>query len=276
MGNTTKKDSNIFSKLLINVVVPIVIIDSFYKATLEFDLIYLPLAALIVVVSLTFFGYIFSRLLMLKNKTRGSFITIFPTLEGGTIGYAFMLAAFGEIGLSRIVLFDAANAIYLFIVVYFISCILGGTNMSVRESVVKIFKTPLIWAIFIGIFLNLIGFQNIFVSNLFDVIGKGFLFLVMIFLGLEFQPSISSLKLPFITIGIKTAIGLLLGVVVSMIFGLGGVERIAVIIGSSLPPSIITLIFAKENNLDVEYTANLISVALIFAIIFLSILINFL
>lgn len=99
-----KKDAKIIGRLLINLVVPVVIINSFSKTYLTLDLIYLPISALIIVSFLTILGYLFARILNLKNKTRGAFITAFPTLEGGTIGYAFMLSAFGELGLSRIVL----------------------------------------------------------------------------------------------------------------------------------------------------------------------------
>lgn len=100
--------------------------------------------------------------------------------------------------------------------------------------------------------------------------------LVMLMLGLEFQPKISSFKLPCITILLKTFFGLALGWLVVRIFGLGGLERIAVLVGASLPPSIMTLIFSEENDLDTEYNANLISLALPFALIFFLVFSNFL
>ena len=274
-GVLEKKDSKVFSKLLINLVIPVVIINSFSTINLKGDLIYLPISALIIVSLLTILGYLFAGTLKLKGKTRGAFITAFPTLEGGTIGYAFMLAAFGELGLSRIVLFDFANAIFLFTVVYFISCSFGKSSVNLKEPFVKFLKTPLVWAIFIGLFLNIVGFQNVFLANLFETIGGGILLLVMLMLGLEFHPKISSFKLPALTILLKTSVGLSLGLLVSIIFGLSGIERIAVIIGASLPPSIITLIFSEENNLDTEYVANLLSIALPFSLIFLMGLISF-
>jgi len=270
-----KKDSKVFGKVLINLVIPVVIISSFSNINLEASLIYLPISALIIVSLLTIFGYLFAKILKLKDKTRGAFITTFPTLEGGTIGYAFMLAAFGELGLSRIILFDFANAIFLFTVVYFISGSFGKNNVRLKESVVKFLKAPLIWAIFIGLFLNIVGFQNVFLTNLFETISSSILLLVMLMLGLEFHPKISSFKLPALTILLKTSVGLSLGLLISMIFGLSGIERIAVIIGASLPPSIITLIFSEENNLDTEYVANLLSIALPFSLIFLMVLIDF-
>ena len=270
------KDSDFVSKVLLYLVIPSVIIKSFASVTLETRLIFLPLSALFVVFLLTIFGYIFSRFLKLKNKTRSSFIVAFPTLQGGTIGYAFMLAGFGELGLSRFVLFDIANGFYVFTVVYFLSSYLGKNNVSMKRGLVKLLKTPIIWALFVGLFFGITRFQNTFLFNLFDIIGGSLLFLTMLFVGLEFKPSIPSFKLPFITILLKTATGLLLGWIASVLFGLGGIERIAVLVAASLPPSIVTLVFAKENDLDVEYSANLLSMALVFSILFTFLLINFL
>lgn len=271
-----ERDADTLSKILVYIVVPIIIVNSFFSIVFEPSLIYLPLSALIILSSFLALGFVLAKLLKLKSKTFGSFITAFSTLEIGTIGYAFVLSAFGKIGLSKIVLFDAMNAIFLFTVVYFVSCKFGKGGLSLKQTIGKILKTPLIWAIFIGIFLNLIGFKNEFFSDFSDIVGGSAIFLIMILLGLEFKPSISSLKLPVITVILKTGFGLILGFIVSYIFGLEGVERIVVIIASCLPPSIITLVFAKENDLDMEFTANLISVSLPFAIIFITILVNFL
>ncbi|MCK4781830.1 AEC family transporter [Candidatus Parcubacteria bacterium] len=271
-----KQDSEIFGKLLINLVIPAVIIGSFSKMTIESSLIYLPISGLIVVLTLAVAGFIFARFLKLEHKTKGVFVTTFPTLEGGTLGYAFMLSAFGELGLSRIVLFDLANAIFLFTVVYFISCRFGNDSARTKDAVVKLLKSPIIWAIFIGLAFNLIGFQNAFLSNFLDIVGGSVLVLVMLMLGLEFRPIISSFKLPAIEILLKTSIGLALGFLLTSLFNLTGVEKVAVIVGASLPPSFVTLIFSQENKLDVQYNANLLSIALPFGIIFLAVLLGFL
>jgi len=273
-GVLEKKDAKIFGKLLINLVVPVIIINTFSKISIDSSLVYLPVSALIVVLSFTILGFLLARLLRISGKTKGAFITVMPTLEGGSIGYAFMLSAFGEIGLSRIVLFDFANAIYLFTVVYFISGRFGNAKKNIMDSLIKLLETPLIWAIVIGFFLNLTAVKNSLLSGTLDVISGSILFLVMLMLGLEFEPEIESFKLPVVTVILKASIGLVLGWLVSSFFGFSGIERIAVIMGASLPPSILTLVFSEENNLDTKYVASLLSFALPFSLIYLTILLN--
>ncbi len=271
-----KEDSGVLSRLILNIVVPAIIIDAIWSMSFEYSLFFIPLSAIIIVASLLFIGYFSAQVLRLKGKTFASFIITFPTLEIGTIGYAFMLAAFGKIGLSRIVIFDAANIFFEFIVIYTLANILGKKSSDIFHSISSVFKTPLIWAIILGVLLNISGFRNDFLSNLFGIIGSGTIVLVMLLVALEFEPTKSSLKLPFLAMLLKAFSGLALGLLVSFLFGLSGLERIAVIVGASLPTSIITIIFAKDNKLDTRYAANLISISLPFSILFIFLLLGLL
>ena len=98
----------------------------------------------------------------------------------------------------------------------------------------------------------------------------------MLMLALSLEPSFSFIKLPFTEILLKTTAGLFIGLALTNFFSFSGVERAAVIVGASLPPSFITLIFSQENNLDNKYVANLLSISIPFALIFLSLLVGFL
>ncbi len=276
LGILEKKDAKVLTNLLIYLIVPIVIINAVSKANITKDLLLLPVSAVIIVICLILSGFLIARFLNLRTKTKGVFIISFATFEGGTIGYSFMLAAFGEAGLSRIVIFDFGQIIIAFTLVYFIACRFGNSNAKVSESIKKTIRSPLIWSIVIGLILNMIGFDNAFVNNFFDVTSGALLFAVMVMLGLEFQPVLSHFKLPAITILLKTVVGLSLGYIVSIIFGFTGVERAAVLVMSSLAPSILVIAFSEQNGLDTEYAANLLSIAIPFSIILVAALIGFL
>ncbi|NOR85011.1 hypothetical protein GQ473_02745 [archaeon] len=270
-----KKDSEIFGKLLMYLVIPAIIIDSFSKMVIDRSLIYLPIAGLITVMSLTVFGFLFARILGLEKKIKGAFVTTFPTLEGGNIGYPFMFLIFGATGLSYVILFDIANAFWLFTVVYFISGRMGGNNTQIKSALNDLVRAPIIWAIVIGLFLNVIGFSNVLFSNILESIGGGLLLLVMLMLGLEFEPKIKSIKLPFVEIIIKTIVGFGIAVGLSSLFGFVGLTRIVFILWATLPPSVVTLVFAQENKLDTKYIANLLSIAIPIWFVFVSVIIGY-
>jgi predicted permease len=86
--------------------------------------------------------------------------------------------------------------------------------------------------------------------------------LVMAMLGFEFTPNNQLFKLPLAIYLIKTLIGLLAGLGIAFLLGISGDMRIVIVLAATLPPSIMTLIFARENNLDTEIIANTLSIAL--------------
>lgn len=273
-GIISSRDSKTVGNLLSKVVLPALIIKSLATVELKANLLYLPLSALCVVISLTLIGYLIAKGLKLEKKTKGAFITTFPTFEGGAIGYPFMLLVFGDLGLSRIVLFDFAQAIYLFTVIYFLSCSFGNTNSNFKSILFKIIQTPLIWSIFIGLGLNLLGWQFPLLIDTLGIISQSFIFLMFMLVAIAFEFELSAFKLSSLSVVLKTGIGGVLGWLFSQLFGLSGVEQVAVMVGSTLPPSLLTLIFTEENFLDTKFVANFISLGFVFALVFLPILAN--
>ena len=269
-------DTKVLGKLLANLVLPAIVFKSLYTAQLEPNLLYLPLAAFLVVSSLTLIAWLSLRFFNCDRIRQGALLITYPTFEGGAIGYPFMFLTFGELGLSRIVLFDLAQVVFLFTVVYFISCQFGQAKFEIKQGVGNLLKTPIIWAIVLAIVFKTMGFQSSLLLDSLSIMENSFFFLVLILLSLEFHLDLSYFKLCLFTTLAKTFCGAGLGWIAAIIFGFTGVEKIAVIVGSSLPPSMLTLIFAEKNNLDTKFVANLLSIALPFSCLFLTFLLQFL
>jgi predicted permease len=267
-------DGKTIGKLLTTLALPAVIFKALATALMTPDLIYLPLSAFLVVLSLTLIAVLITQWIQWDRKRLGALITSFPTFEGGAVGYPLMLLAFGDVGLSRIVLFDLAQAVYLLTVVYSLSCWFGQTAITVRDVMDKLARTPFFWAIVLGLGVNVLNLNHPVLLELLTITGNSFLFLVLILLGMEFQIQVSSLGLYFLIAAIKLGCGLLLGWTCASVFGLSGVEQVAVIIGAALPPSMLTLLFAQENNLDTRFSASLISVAIPLSFLVLPIVIG--
>ncbi|MGB3136316.1 MAG: AEC family transporter [Nodosilinea sp.] len=247
--------------LLTHLALPAVILKALATASITLDLIYLPLSALLVVLGLTLIGLL-SLLLGWERAKVGALMTLFPTFEGGAVGYPLMLLAFGEVGLSRIVLFDLAQAIYLLTVVYCLSAWFGQEGVTARAVVTKLVQTPFFWAILLGLTINALGLTYEVVLNLLDILSDGFLLLVLLVVGTEFEVEATEAWVYLLIALAKTGAGLGLGWLAATAFGLDGVERAAVLVGSGLPPSLLTLFFTQENRLDVRFASSLISVAI--------------
>jgi predicted permease len=81
----------------------------------------------------------------------------FPTLELGSVGYAFMLAVYGPVGLSQIALIDLGSGFFFFTVVAFLASAFGqaGERFRLRNALKNVAMNPVIWSYGVGLALNL-------------------------------------------------------------------------------------------------------------------------
>jgi predicted permease len=254
-------DAQTMGTLITHLALPAVILRALATATLTPELIYLPLSALIVVLGLTAIAFIGIAWFRWERPKAGALVTTFASFEGGALGYPVMLLAFGDVGLSRIVLFDLAQAIYLLTVVYGLAAWFGQAGITGRRIVLTLAQTPFFWAIILGLVINALGWQNEVLFGLLNIAADSFLLLVVLLLGMRFQVQIASVGLYVGLALAKLICGLALGWVAIQAFGLEGVEQAAVLAGAALPPSMLALLLAQDNNLDMGFVTGFISVA---------------
>ncbi|GCF11242.1 AEC family transporter [Dictyobacter arantiisoli] len=276
LGVLKKEDGRSVGQLLMNVIIPATVVGSLLSAKIEPALLLLPLAGLCLDVVLLGVAFLLVPLLGLRTQTKGAFLIAFPTLELGTIGYAVMLAVGGITGLTFIALYDLGNALFFFLVVPTLATV-GRSERQVDLSMVarQFLTTPLLWAFVLGLLLNLLHIQIGMLDDTLQTISQGLLFLIMILIALEFEFAHMTFRLPVLMIFLKTGIGITLGVLFCFLFHFTGLERLAVVVAASLPPSLLTMVFAKEHDLDVRFLASLCSLALPVAIVVSSALASF-
>lgn len=272
-----RQNGKILGSILLYIVIPAIVINALSNVPINNSLLILPLIAFILVSLLLGSGYLLSWILRLKGKRKSSFILCFPTLEGGSIGYSFMLIAFGTIGLSKIVVFDLGNSIFLYTIIFPLASFLGESKKdNLQKHLARFVQNPIIWALFIGILLDVLHIHFDLLSNFLTVTGSALLLLVSVLLGLEFEFSIKSFRFPLLNIILKTCAGLCLGLFLSFLFNLHGIDRATVLIASTLPPSILNIVLATDYALDIQYTADLLPLAILIGVLFTSLFITFL
>jgi predicted permease len=264
-----QQDGGVISTLLLYLIVPASIVTSLSGIVSEPRLWLLPLSGMLVALILLAAGICLSRLLPLPAATRNAFLIAFPTLEGGSIGFALMLSLFGPVGLGRIVLFDLGYAFCLFLLIFPLASFLGTTGpkekgFCLKTGASRLLKNPIIWSFAFGIGFNLFHIHIELLSEALSTIAQATLVLIMILMGLklEWKGLMSEAIFPLWAIFVKTAVGSTIGCLLVWMFGFTGVERIAIIVGSSLPVSALTVALAQEHGLDSRFLASVFSLAL--------------
>ena len=135
MGVLKKEHAPMLGKLILNVALPATIMSSLWVTSLAPTLLLLPVAGIVIATTLFGVGWGLAPLLGLSGKTREAFLVAFPTLELGSIGYAYMLSLYGPSGLAQIALLDLGCGFFFFSVVAFLASdaasFITGTNLRV-------------------------------------------------------------------------------------------------------------------------------------------------
>ncbi len=268
-----KEDGDLFLKVVYYVALPALIIISIAGIKLRMDFVYLPLAAVLVALTTTLISFWVGKVLHLPQATLGTFI-IGSTIMNIGFTLPFFITAYGKEGLARITMFDFGNMVIIFTFVYWLACKHGTSIIDKKAMVKKLLLVPPMWALLIAVGLNLMGLSiPSFIDDFLQMVGWMMTPLVMLALGLYFSPRMTRMGPVLSAAFIRMILGFACGFLLSGLFGLEGLNRSIVIIGSAAPVGYTTLTFSFLENLDKEFAASLISFSIIMGMIITPLLI---
>ena len=266
-----KEHGDLFLKIVFYITVPALLLLSLPEIELSWEFIYLPLAPIFIVFVTYFLSGFVGRLLKLKQTTMG--VVLVGTLIMN-IGFTlpFFIAAYGEEGLIRALMFDFTNASLTFTFVYYLACKHGAGRSS--SSIKRVLTSTPMWAMLIGIILNLtnLSLPDVF-NNLFAILGNLMVPLLMLALGIYFCPRIVYALPLTASLIIRMGVGLGLGFLFVAHFDIEGLNRSIILVGSAAPIGYNTLTYSSIEKMDQEFAASLVSISIMVGIIFIPFLI---
>lgn len=271
-----KRDADLFLKIVFYIVIPSLIILSVTRIKITSELIYLIIIAPIIIFITYFTSYAFGKRLRLEKSTFGTFLVGTMIINNNFV-LPFILEVYGEVGIALLSLFDFGNTLVVLTFVYYIATKYGDNKSSSKQIYKKFLYSAPIWALFLAILLNLGNIQiPVFIANTLQSVGSLLTPLLMLSVGIYFTPKIVNFVPVTIGVILRSFLGLLLGLVLVTLFDLQGVIRIIALIGSAAPAGFNTLTFSSLEKLDKEFAASLVSVSILFGIVFIPLLIAFL
>ncbi len=269
----SKEDAPVLLRLVLTVTLPALTIIAISNVVIVADMALIPVMAVIVVFLMFGISSFVGRRIKLSGPTFGSFL-VGTMIMNTAYSLPFFAAAFGNEGLARASLFDIGNTFMIFTFTYFNAIKYGENSHTDKIQWGKFLRLPPLWAMLIAFVWKASSLQLPRLSlNFLNLIGLPTVPLVMIALGLYFDPSLSNLGKAAIGIFIRMGVGLGIGIALAAIFGLQGITRTVVIVNSALPIGFNTLIFANLENMDREFAATLVSISIFIALFYIPLLI---
>jgi predicted permease len=267
-----KEDAPILLKFVLNISLPALTIIAISNVRVSPDMLMIPLFAMVVVLCMYLISNLANRKMQLAKPMFGSFL-VGTMIMNTAYALPFFQAAFGDEGLARASLFDIGNTFMIFTFTYYNAIKYGDNPHTDKVAWNKFLKLPPLYAMLIAFLIKLIGISLPPVSvNFLSLVGQPTTPLVMIALGLYFEPRRKNIGKAFLAVFFRMGLGLGIGYVLAMIFGLQGLTATTVIVCSALPIGFNTLIFANLENMDVEFAATMVSFSIIIALFYLPLL----
>lgn len=269
----SKDDAPVLLRLVLTITLPALTILSIYRAQLSADMLLIPLSALLVVFCMYGISSLAGNVLKLPKTTFGSFL-VGTMIMNTSYALPFFLARYGNDGFVRASLFDMGNTFLIFTFTYYNAIKFGDNSKSDKVDWSKFLRLPPLWAMILAFIIKGVRLPLPQVSISFlELVGNPTAPLIMIALGLYFEPQLKHMSKALVAIFIRMGLGLCLGLILSAIFGLEGITRTVVIVTSATPIGFNTLIFANLENMDREFAATMVSISILIALFYLPFLI---
>lgn len=269
----SKSDAPVLLKLVLSVTLPALTIIAITRVELSRDMLFIPLFAMGIVMLMYLISNLVNLRLKLPRPMFGSFLVGTMIMNTAYV-LPFFHAAFGNEGLARASLFDIGNTFMIFTFTYY-NAIKYGDNPHTDKIVwAKFLRLPPLWAMLLAFGLKLSQVELPPLGlNFLTLVGNPTTPLVMIALGLYFEPRLKNLGTAFLAIFIRMGLGLGIGIALALVFGLTGLTRTTVIVCAGLPIGFNTLIFANLENMDREFAATMVSFSILIALLYIPLLI---
>lgn len=268
-------DVPILNNIVIYILLPCMIFSALYSADLSLlpKLGTLPFIILASSFITGIISYFILKRLKLPDIQLWSVLVTVMIANTAFMGYPINLGIYGHEGFLRAIFCDIATLITFLLLSFVLVLKFGG---SVRTAVKKIVFFPSLWAIVLGIILNLLNIPiGPVLDNTIRYLGDGAIPLIMLSLGISIDlAGIKRSKAMIIFTSImKLAFFPLMAFLIVSFLGFSGLDFKVSIIEAAMPSGMMSLILAISYKLDYELTSDCILINTVISLVTLPLII---
>ena len=265
----SKGDASVILNVVFYFSLPALILSNIPNTELNHDFIFLPFIPVAIALTLFLLAILLGKHLKLEKRTLGVFV-ISALIMNTAFAFPFVLALLGNEGLSRMLIFDVGNAMFIYSFAYYQACRYGNHKVDKRKLVQRLLSSLPLWSIVIALIFNFTGIKT---DGLFHgylkMAGDLTIPLLLISIGILFEPRLVNFRAMGYALFIRMGLGMLLGLALIQLLKIEGITRFVVILATATPIGYNTLTFSSIEKLDTEFAAALISVSILISMIYI-------
>ena len=267
IGKKKKPDIQPIVDLVVYLSAPCLIFTSMAKSDIsisEFGLMSVATAA--------FVGLMFFSAFILFKMTKSNFNGLYlPMVFGNSafLAYPVALLAFGNYGLSRAVVFDIINSLFLYSA--------GIYLLNKKSGIKSAFKVPLIYGVIGGIIVNVIKLPipSAFFKPM-ELIGAIAIPAALMILGFRLaEIRLTHIKTAIFASSFKIFFGFFIGLAVAFLFSIEGVDRNIILLQASMPSAVMTMVLCQKYDQDCGLVASTVFISTVISAFTIPLVIGF-
>ena len=268
IGKHKEIDVQRFINLIVYITAPCLIFSSIATSDINLtDFTSIAVAALAILLFMVTFACI--TLKLTRSDKKGLYL---PMTFGNTsyIGYPVALFAFGVDGLSRAVVFDMINSLLIFS--------LGIYIVHHRNELQEVFKVPLLYAVVIGLVVNLSKItipQVLFLP--IEMVGLVTIPLALLVLGYKLtEIKISTAKIVLLASGFRILGGFLVALMIVNLLSLDGLVKDIILLQAAMPSAVMSMILTAKYQRDASLVASVVCITTLLSILSIPLILSIL
>ncbi|KZL91356.1 AEC family transporter [Clostridium magnum] len=265
-----EKDGEGMARVIFNITLPSLIINTFNSIILDLSLIFLTIGGFLFGLLMSLIGiYVFKK----EAKTiRGTLAMLTPGFNIGLFAYPLVESIWGANGVKYFGMFDMGNALIVFGACYIIASYFAPDQEHINFKIIirKLLTSIPLMTYIVTLTLNLFGFH--YPSAIIDItkiISKANAPLSLLLLGiyLNFSFDKSYWKNIFKILSLRYIIGLAIGTVLFVLLPFDSLFRYTLLIGLILPIGSAVIPYAIQFNYDEKLVGTLCNITIIVSFI---------
>lgn len=252
-------------KFLFTLPLPILVFVSFASHPLDHVYISLPIIAMVVSGVLMALSYVAGTLLNYEHKSLGTLIVGAGISSTLLFALPFVNAFYGTEYAKYLFLYDFGNGFLAWTLVFYIAGRFGNKKQQkIRNSLLTFLMTPMLWALILGISISFSGIMIPESVTRLSTPISGFanpLLLICVGLFLNFSYFTQKTNMLRLIVSALIVMGASLGIamILTDVFAIEGIIRKIVLLCAVAPAGSLTVAFAAEHELDLEFASALVA-----------------
>jgi len=266
MNLIKQQDGECLARLIFNISLPALIINTFDTITIDFSLSLITIIGIVYGVFMALTGA-----LVFKNEernTRGMLSMLVPAFNIGLFAYPIVEAIWGQEGIKYFGMFDVGNSLVTFGVIYIMAGCFSSpsSNLNFTNALSKMFKSVPLLAYVIAFCLSILGvhFPKV-VLDVTQILARANMPLSLLLLGvyLSFSLESSHLKNMAKVLAVRYLVGLAVGMAFFFIMPFDRMFKYTMLIGLLLPIPTVVIQYAIEFDYDQVFVGTLTNMTIL-------------